>query len=430
MRKVGCRVFDRTPRSWVPWIPALLSVVVSLPALVLPFSGDDFYILEQAVLSVDEPRHFLSPWMGGIFRPLPKLFCAAGLCLWGSRPWVFHLINSIVHGLTVWLVYRGVMAWTRSGRMAFWTSLLFGLGIGSNLWAIWKISNITMLSASCFFLAALVFLCAGRKRVAGVWFLAALLCHEQILCAVFLWPFLADARAEVAGGDQVRPVLRPARLAVFLLILAAAALAGRMASMAWAPVVLRQSAFLLFPINSPERILDIWPALQFGLGAVPLRAACFLVEHQFGLGLAILAVLLLALPRSSRELRLAVAWTYIFMLPSALLIAYHLDSPLVESGWLERRYLYLPGLGLAFGLAAVLTRWRQQRPRLAKVALLLVVFYWLFWDLAAWDSFRRMSCGPWAQAQNKLWERSFEDWQCRKKEETLDSAGAERRAPD
>ena len=383
---------------------AAAAIAVHLPFLPFPFQGDDFSCLDHAARALDEPSHFFDWVLGarlrgdlaesqvaGLFRAVPKLVMMGGAWLFGVNAAPFRLLNIALHVVAMLLVGR--LAARRIGNPAtpLVASGLFGIGLGSCTSGVVHVTNLTILLATVFLLLAIEAWERGRRRRALVFFVPALLSHEIAVAGLLLLPFLAGAGAR--WQRLGRPLLAGA---LVLLALGAALLpAGEPREVARNEI--EQSCFLVLPLNPPrEETIEKAGLGEGALTGLAARGADAIVRHRLAIGSAFLLASLLAViavgrgsartaASGSSGILLAVAWVYAFLLPVSILMAYHGEvGPLWESGWMQRRYLYIPGIGAALLAASGLSRLWQSRRRVAVSAGVVLCIWVLGMDGVSW----------------------------------------------
>ncbi len=208
-------------KAWV-W-PALLAAVVSLALYAVTLRGT--YVYDDVSVVQDDPRvadphrwaEFLTgAYMPGaldnLYRPLTSLSIAVEYWLHGDRPWVFHLVNVLLHAAA-------------SAAVAEFGRRLWGAGAGAIAGVLFAVHPVHVepvawivgRSESLCALATMAGLCAylggplTGRRVAAIYgcFLVALFSKEQGI----LFPFmlLALGLTRRWWGDPPAPSLdRPA----------------------------------------------------------------------------------------------------------------------------------------------------------------------------------------------------------------------------
>lgn len=360
----------RAPFSRSAVIIGLLAVIVYLPAVAVPFFGDELHSLISAARTIKEPSHILAPWMGGAVRVVPKLVFMGGLQLWGLRVWPYHLLSILIYGLATMLVARLAEKWSGSRRAARWAALLFALSFGTYAKPVIVISNLTMLIGLVFMLAALDRLWSGRWKAALVFYILGAASHEIVLVAPLVVPFLLPLR----DGQNAVPwkrlgqtlgLARNARKIVAGSLLALVPLSlsgGRLGDVC--SIEVNMAFFMLFPFNQQGAA-----ALPGGAGGALAALAALLVQWRFWIGVAVVLALAYVVWRGRPLHAFAAAWIFIFIAPCSTLMA---DW---QNNGLEIRYLCFPSVGLCLLTSVLLLRITEKR-RSVGVALLWLLILW------------------------------------------------------
>src|SRR5688572_8578215 len=181
----------------------LLAVIAYAPALGTPFQFDD-----HGVVTRDPAVQSLGAWWAGAghgLRPLLKLSYALDWTLGGGSPFVFHLVNVILHLVNVELVMRTFTAAHRARAWPF-APLETGALVAAGLFALHPLQTeaVTYVSGrssslvTFFVLSALLLYVGGvRARRPALWlglaplaFVAALATKEAAVtlpAALLLW---------------------------------------------------------------------------------------------------------------------------------------------------------------------------------------------------------------------------------------------------
>lgn len=309
---------------------AVLTAAIYGPALRYYLVNDDFHWLAGArdftwkrLFTIEGRDHF--------YRPLVDLYFAAAFRTCGIDAVCLHALNLVLHTVNVVLVWMLARApsLSRGGRAApLLAALLFAVQ-PSHTEAVMWVAAVTELLPTMFFLATvLVFLefLRGRGRAAYVasvvTFAAALAVHES---AAMLLPLLwVCARMEGAGRARATAAL----FAPFAVLLAG-------------------YLWVEYDINSRSYLIrDGHYAL--GLHALPNMArylVLFYVGRRDVVSLVLSAVgLAAALVLGRGGIRFAAVWIAMTLLPFAFFT------------WgVSFRYAYLPAVGFALLLAALLS---------------------------------------------------------------------------
>lgn len=166
--------------AWLPWGAAAACMLLALwtyrHALGAFFTTDDFQVMEQA--------RGLLPRSTSLWRLLSgRIYFGAATALFGSRPFPYHLVNWVLHGLNAALLF----AWMRSRGARIPSAALGGAIFGASrlyLGAVYPATGVGELAALALTLGS--FLLARRSGPgfaigSAALFAAALLCKENVL---------------------------------------------------------------------------------------------------------------------------------------------------------------------------------------------------------------------------------------------------------
>ena len=121
------------------------AILFYLPFISRQFMGDDWLWLANAKMASSHPSIFLERPMYGYFRPLNMIIVFDILKLFGPNPYVFSMINILLHACNIWLL------WVLLGRFGLTlnernlSALIFGIytlnapaiewiSVGHDLW--------------------------------------------------------------------------------------------------------------------------------------------------------------------------------------------------------------------------------------------------------------------------------------------------------
>jgi hypothetical protein len=370
----------RTPFSRSAVLIGLLAVIVYLPAVAVPFFGDELHSLISAAQTIKEPSHIFAPWMGGAVRVVPKLVFVGGLQLWGLRVWPYRLLSILIYGFAAMLVARLAEEWSGSRRVARWAALLFAVGFGAYTKPVIVVSNLTMLISLVFMLVALDRLWSGRWKAALVFYILSVASHEIVLAAPLLVLFLLPLRdgqnavpwkrlGQTLGlARNVRKIVAGSLLALVPLSFSVGGL-GDVCS-----VKVNMAFFMLFPFNQHGVA-----ALPGGAGGALVALAALLVQWRFWIGAAVILLLAYVVWRGRPLHAFAAGWIFLFIAPSSVLMAGW------QTDWLEIRYLCVSSVGLCLLASLLLLRITEKR-RFIGVALLWLL---ILWSLAVGNMWQR-----------------------------------------
>ena len=347
------------------------AVVFGWPTLRGPFvPGDDTRLIlgNPAVThpSAAGAWDLMSQWHSDLYQPLPMLTFQANYALAGARPFSWHVVNLVLHGLSATLA--GLLAFRLAGcrRVAALTAVLFACHPMA-MDAVGWISGRILLMAAAFLLGLLNVFAWRRADAGGGFAIGSILTGVgSLFCKVIpSGPIAAawvDACAETnAAGDAGRRLTlrgRPRRwwVVVGLLILATLALtwansssersaafseAAEAAGTPMAARMLLASRYYFENYVCPTR-LTTWAPTPWN---VPLFSIHVMI------GAAEWAAVIAALAWSWRRNRAIRAGLGLFV----IMLAPFLLATGVRNFLTADRYLYLPmaGLHLAMASAAV-----------------------------------------------------------------------------
>ncbi len=440
-QRISFPVFSERLVSWGGFFSYALLLAVTFvlygPTVYFDFVSDDIgYVVENYRIQGQTLSHWRAMWtipFSGQYAPLHQTVLAAVYFFSGFDPFGYHLVQLLLHGACVCLLYF-VLAQLESARIALLACLLFTVH-PPNIETVAWISESKSTLAFLFFLLSFWFFHRLRTRgrpTDGL--LCALLLVLSLLSkintvvapAVFL---LYDYRQGVAWTRKTA-----ASLACFFLI--SAVFVGL-------TLAYTSSAFPAFPerlldgaiLDVPASPLDFSRGYFGGVGVHLLNLPRFLffyirmvfvpyplsAWHMFPIytelnwiaGAAWIGLLglLWVLYRSPRGVQFWLLWFVVFLAPVLQLVP--------NPTWVADRYLYIPVVG-AFVLTArlffyVFDRIRKPWARLAWVAAMaaiLLAFAWqtdrhlpvwqdhlAFWEATAGTCPTSAFChGRWGQA--------------------------------
>ncbi len=173
-----------------------LSFVVFGNGLNGAFVYDDQLVLAHSFFS--EPVNFLKffgqPYFetypqAGLYRPMTMISYAFNFMI-GGTPTGFHVVNIILHGLNSFLVYWLIFTFSRSGRIALLTALLF-LVLPIHVEAITSIIGRAELLMFLFSILSLILWYKQKYLFSAVFFAAAMFSKETTLFLPILLAILA-----------------------------------------------------------------------------------------------------------------------------------------------------------------------------------------------------------------------------------------------
>ena len=219
----------RSPQLYLLGLFLLAALIAFSPNINSYFLSDDFVQIGKVL-----HRDFSVSWgheHGGFFRPLFIWSYVIDSRVWGARPFGYHLINAILHGLNAFFVFKLASPLVRrfaptpigGTRVAIAAAALFLLH-PSHTEAVNWISGRADLIATFFILASLLAYLAyangartSRLIASLACFVMALLAKESAICLPFL-VLVVSVPQPVRGGKTSNQVLKI--FALFLSILA------------------------------------------------------------------------------------------------------------------------------------------------------------------------------------------------------------------
>ena len=411
---------DVTGESLPPLARAALfaGLVLAVVALFGPGLGYPFLGLDDRHHVVQNPAIRDLSWEGirGIFRgdardvryyPLTYLSYAIDYRLSGLDPVAFHRTNLILHAastLAVAALFRRVLGDLRIAGVA---ALLFAIHPLQVEPVAWVMGRKSVLSTLCFLLAAIAYVHAARaspeRRGLRTAALLASACLYLLSClakatGITLPAVLVLIDVCLAPSALARPFAFLARSLRSKLVYAVPAAAVVLLTVHAAPNNPFASTYafawhewlaicgygLFFYVEksfAPFALGAFYPLPA--PGAVPAR---FYLYAALSIGLAGVAVW--ALVRGRRALGLGLGWYLVTLLPSALILAFYSDLPLLVAD----RYFYgsAPGLFLAIAAGGCALWRRAPIPRAllaaAGVAIVAALFAAASVQRATWRS--------------------------------------------
>jgi tetratricopeptide (TPR) repeat protein len=319
------------------------------------------------------------------FRPLQM---ASYNLLWAASagsPWVFHLLNVVLHGLTTATLALLIRRISGDPALALAAAMLFAVHPIHTEPVAW-IAGLPELGYSCFALIALLLQVAswdarGRsrsRRVGAVAAFAVALLFKETAVVVIPLVFLAEWRLR-GSRDRRRSrwLAATARALPFGLVVPFYLLVRAVALGGLAPETGSNLPLAEVIWTSPSLLLSYTRQAVFPAGLLvyhvdePVRSAAALAFIGPTIALAGILGLLAWITRSRPDLRFALALALLPLLP-ALYVAKYSEVMLSE------RYTYLPSAGVVWLIAAgLLCLARRLAPgystRLAAVLLLALV---------------------------------------------------------
>ena len=387
----------RGAQRYSPLVCLCAAAVLLVPALVVfvPGLGYPFLALDDLHHVVQNPGIRDLSWNGIRFLftedtrdiryyPLTYLSYALDYRLFGMNVFYFHLTNLLLHLANVLAVALLVWILFRNAAIAFGTALLFSIHPLQVEPVAWVMGRKGVLSFFFYLLGALGYLGYVHWRETRRGFAAASLVASAVC---FLLSCLAKATGVTLPAvlvliDYLRDSEPPSRLLIFLrrslpskLVYLPPAIVIALATRHAAPV----NPFAAeYPFSPVEWIAitgyDLFfyiekTFLPVGLGAFyPLPAAGALSARFYaftGCTIVLLLVALWSFLRQKRAIVFGLGWYFVTILPSALILAFYSDMPLLVAD----RYYYQSSVGIlvlvALGASNLWRERRALRPALA-----------------------------------------------------------------
>lgn len=385
-------------------IALLLSLLVSFLLYANTIKGDFVYddslILGQKELR--QPFSFAKIWTNpsfsddisiGVYRPLSLFSFALNFVIFGNSPVSFHIVNIILNGLMIFLVFLMIFSIFKDKVLAIFSSLLFAfLPIHTEAVAFIKARD-DILSATLLLLSWLIFIKAIKDvptlnykliTVSSLVFLLAVLAKEFAIIAPVL--FLA------VFWIQNRPSVKKLFFSGLIFFINSIIYLGLRY------YVLKEYAFgrnVLAFITNPlgfsslaERFFTAFKIVFVYISKVFLPynlSATYHYNHlstvtnffnswQAILGLAFISVLIfLALSKKYRSTPLGIG-AMIFFVPYFMFSKFLFNAGELVS----ERWVYLPSLGLIIIAAYIFTKIYQYKKFLAIILLTLILVAFSF----------------------------------------------------
>ena len=159
------------------------------PALQVFFSQDDFFHLSLGqTYGLNSIIELVKPYHGINYRPVFQLTTWFLYKLFGFHPWLFHLVQLIIHLLTVWLFFL-IIKKLYDKRLALWASFFYGLSPCLFMAIYWWGASHVLLMA--FFSLLSFYLLFNYPWFSSLLFLMALFSNElAVIFPLIALPFL------------------------------------------------------------------------------------------------------------------------------------------------------------------------------------------------------------------------------------------------
>ncbi|GAB4333678.1 MAG: hypothetical protein Kow0099_05550 [Candidatus Abyssubacteria bacterium] len=340
------RIIQGMNENYAATLLALSALVTSLfilywRAMSFSFFGDDFYLLSiisegpwKVILPIREIYHYF---------PVTLLLIGAPRWLGVGEPGVYHFINIALHCVNAALVYALALLLLRSRFYALGASIMFSFFFLNYDPVLWPLVGNHYLVAAMFclvsFLSFVGYVEHGTRR--RLWLYAAcsilaMYTHETAVPLLLICVYYGLTKG------TPRPTLSFARIAPLLKPHTAPAVA-----LAFLFIVkYHYTSNIIVSRLSPRKVLENLSAAACLLSPLNNMNA-YWVFSKFGQDLAflllisatVLLILGLCYAKTSRELKLTMLWSALFILPGITV---------AEPG---PRYFYLPSVGWAIFLA-------------------------------------------------------------------------------
>ena len=122
-------------------IATFISFLPTLSADFIPSWDDNAYITDNLMIrsiTMESLKQMFTSQVGGTYVPLPLLSYAIEYKIWGLNPLAFHSTNLLIHLISVFLVFRILIALKLDGIYAAAGALVYGIhpmGVESVAWA-------------------------------------------------------------------------------------------------------------------------------------------------------------------------------------------------------------------------------------------------------------------------------------------------------
>lgn len=322
------------------------------------------------------PRFFTSHvWsqysrIGNYYRPLFQLWLLLGYSVFGLNPFGWHLLTLLMHIAVTAMVYLLARRVTGDRLTAAVATVIFGLH-PTHIETVAWISGVTDSLLGVFFIGSVLAYIRAREAASRrvmwtalsvAWFALAILAKETgIVLPAILYAY--DRLIAPVHGAREPRAARFRRYWPYLVIVAAYVPArqfalrgiGHSEPKPWLDVLLTLPTFLWFYVRDL-----IWPVGLSVFHDIPLVHRPGMTNFVLPLlGVAAAVVVLMYASRGSREAAFAAWWLALLMVPPIIGVYAFVPEDLVHD-----RYLYLPSVGLALIIAAVIRRLPSRRHEL------------------------------------------------------------------
>lgn len=382
LRRACERLAERPRAGYV--LLAFLAFALYAAAIPNEFVFDDNHTLRTNPIVRDPSRWaelFTDPSHG--YRPVRYLSFILDYAIGGDRPWIYHVMNALYHGVTCFLVWRLLLRLTGDARAALAGALLF-LAHPAHTESVAYISGRRDILTALFYVAAFLAFLRWRDTPGGS------------VRAGLGWAALSMASLALALGAKEMAVTFPAMAVMYELVFdrkafvrhlplyaVGALLAGYVAwktlrgdvtgqrtpwGGSWDVQYMTATALL-----GHYAKLCLFPATllaDYSIDAFPLVRSATAPAFLFGVAsLAGALAAAVALLRRAPLVSFGIAWFFLALAPVAQIVPYH------ELG--ADHYVYLPSVGACLALGIGFARlWDRvgARPAAAVLGVVLALF--------------------------------------------------------
>lgn len=385
--------------STIVWL--LLSVGFSFVLYGNTLTGqfvfdDEYYTQRPELRSVSYiPRIWFEPLanvdnpvLADTYRPLVTLSMMGNFIVFGESPVSFHAVNIVLHGLVTWLFFIVVRRLTGSFFVALTAGALF-MSMPIHTEAVAFIKAREELLGSGFFLASWYFFLNATERkdtrrrflfLSAVSFFLSCLSKEFLLVGPVIFIGLSRIQNAIPVAQTVRMIPPYAVVAALYCVMWWIGLGGKFPfenlhsyavnPIAYAEIPVRiMTAIAIGGLYISKIIIPVGLSATYRYNHFPLVES--LADGRFWLGVAALSVLLWG--STWKKVRhsglFAGAWWF--------LLAYFPFSKFIFTGgeYIAERWAYMPSMGIAVFIAALLDRFIAVRRIAAVVVVVVVVVY-------------------------------------------------------
>jgi hypothetical protein len=320
----------------------------------------------------------------------------------GARPSGYHVLNLLLHLINTWLVFRLALAVLRDRRTAWFAAALWAVHpVGTE--SVANIAGRADLLATLFVLTGLLLYIRLMTAAAGArwhWRIAALAIAAAtgifakesaavLLGLMLLWDITFGTGLKGGGARRIAAYAAVALpLAALLMVRHQVFSAAPVPEMPWADNPMRGAGFwaargTAWKIVGMDLALLVWPARLASERGFDQIAVSTIGDWKAWLGFVIaVSIVVVAVARRRKDPALfwAAGMFGIALMPVSNLI-FLIGATMAE------RFLYLPSIGFAIAVAALLERLNRRVPvQYAAIAILLLLAGRTFVRNGAWQS--------------------------------------------